>query len=158
MDFSFIFTSLPHINNFNINTKQTHFKLTLNEIKYINKDTNEKFVLVITQSLHLIMISLFFNSLSSLHAVVPPSQPNVVLSSVSARFVNFVNLHSSHINCHFHCVCQYDIFIFATATHMVTAAQCHPVSKFCAYSTSARRQGCYFGPFTTIFRSSSTNS
>ena len=88
-----------------------------------------------------------------------PSQPNVGLSSVSARFFNFVHLHFAHIHRHFKfLVYNYDVFVFATTIHLVSASPCKTVFQFFASSSSTTRCCCYFSPSTTTLRSSSANS
>ena len=91
-------------------------------------------------------------SSSTPHPPSTPSQPNVGLSPDSACFVNFVHLHSAHNHCTFHCVCQYDIFVFTNATHFFTAALCHSASYL-----AATRCCCYFCPFATILRSTTVD-
>ena len=148
-------------NKLNHNTTQTHFKLTLNKVIYIYRNINQKFVPDITHTLHLLMLTSPSSSTPNSSSTLAYPHLNQMLdglSSVRACCSTFVHIHCAHIHCHFHCVCKYGIFIIATATHLVTAAPCHPGFSFCASSTFTSRWCCYFEPFTTFHRSSSTNS
>ena len=99
--FPLIFHSLPlSVNLFTTqHTHFKHFKLLLNNIKYIYKTVNQK----VCFSSHTISysscngITFFFDSPSSFHAGIPSSQQPLGLSSYHAGFFYFVNFHFAHI-------------------------------------------------------------
>ena len=116
-----------HINEFNHNTTQTHFKLPLKKYIYI---INQKSCFSYSHILLLQIMTLFMTtslslSLSSFHPGIPQSEPRAGLSSVSASLFNLVNFLFTHIHCDVHHICNYKFFFFVSVkTNIFNASTC----------------------------------